>query len=232
MIDLSPDARAILEGGRDLDNPGDLERARVRRALLAKIAAGSVTAVATSTAAAGSSAAVSLPLAKILVSVALVVAGGVGGTLAWRAHRAPVAVAPVSTPAPVVVASGPLIAPVPVPVPAAPIAHRAAVHHAHVAAPVRDEAPANRLAEETALLAASNAELRSGDARRALALLNDYDRRYPSGVLREEVLATRVIAGCQLGHAPDAASRRAADAFLARHPASPLAPRVRSSCAR
>jgi outer membrane protein assembly factor BamD (BamD/ComL family) len=105
-------------------------------------------------------------------------------------------------------------------------------HHAHVAAPVRAEVPANRLAEETALLAASNAELRNGDAHGALALLNDYDRRYPSGVLREEVLATRVIARCQLGPEPDATARRGADAFLARHPASPLAPRVRSSCAR
>jgi outer membrane protein assembly factor BamD (BamD/ComL family) len=106
-------------------------------------------------------------------------------------------------------------------------------HRVHIAAPARPvAAPANRLAEETALLAASNAELRAGDARRALALLKDYDRRYPAGVLREEVLATRVIARCQIGQAPDAASRRAAEAFLARHPASPLAPRVRSSCAR
>lgn len=232
MIDLSPDARAILEGGRDLDNPGDLERARVRRALLAKIAAGGVLTAATSTAAAGSTATVSAPLAKILVSVAIVIAGGVGGTIAWRAHRAPAA--PVSAPAPVAVAMAPQIVSVPasLPVPAAPVAHRAAVHHARVAAPAHDEAPADRLAEEMALLAASNAELRGGDARRALALLNDYDRRYPSGVLREEVLATRVIARCQIGLAPDAAARRAADAFLTRHPASPLASRVRSSCAR
>jgi hypothetical protein len=49
-------------------------------------------------------------------------------------------------------------------------------------------------------------------------------------VLREEVLATRVIARCQLGPAPDKVARRGASAFLARHAASPLAPRVRSSC--
>jgi hypothetical protein len=101
-----------------------------------------------------------------------------------------------------------------------------------VAAPARLEtgAPADHLAEEMALLASANAELRRGDARRALSLLDDYDHRYPSGVLREEVLATRVIARCQLGPAPDKVARRGASAFLARHPASPLAPRVRSSC--
>jgi hypothetical protein len=254
---LSRDALSILDAGRDLDGPGDLARARVRRALLAKIAAGSVTALAASTAAAGSTtaaggamssgsvaaggagtltAAVAAPLAKLLVPLAVVIAGGVGGTIAWQAQRdsavrapaAAVAAAPVRAPvmAPVVEpAPAPTLAPAPVTAPRERIVHRA-----HVAAPVREAVPANRLAEETALLAASNAELRSGDARGALVLLNDYDRRYPSGVLREEVLATRVIARCQLGPEPDATARRAADAFLTRHPASPLAPRVRSSC--
>src|SRR5262249_52457515 len=102
--------------------------------------------------------------------------------------------------------------------------------HAHVAA--RAEASADHLAEETALLASANAQLRAGDARRALSLLDDYDHRYPGGVLREEVLATRVIARCQIGLEPDAASRRAADTFLRRHPTTPLASRVRSSCTR
>ena len=143
--------------------------------------------------------------------------------------------APVVAPAPAPVPMAPPIAPViepttaPIPAPA----HVAPAHHVHVAARVHadvEAAPTNRLAEETALLAASNAELRRGDARGALSLLDDADRRYPSGVLREEVLATRVIARCQMGDAPDKAARRGASAFLARHPASPLATRVRSSC--
>jgi hypothetical protein len=261
MIDLSPGARAILDEGRDLDGAGDLERARVRRALFAKIAAGGITALAASTAAAdaaaagsaaagsaaagsaaagsaaagsaaaGSSAAVALPLAKILVPLVMVIAGSVGGTLAWRAQRQTTPVPVASAPAAIAAAPA-LIVPAPAPTTAPPGRLAAPAHRVHVAARVSDEAPANRLAEEMALLAASNAELRGGDARQALALLNDYDRRYPSGVLREEVLATRVIARCQIGLAPNAASRRDADAFLTRHPASPLAPRVRSSCAR
>jgi hypothetical protein len=251
--ELSSDARAILDAGRDADGARDLERARVRRALLAKIAIGggatlaasstaaaSGTSVATSgavaggvaatgSAAIGTSVAVGFPLAKILVPLAIMFSAGVGGTVAWRSQQR--AAAPVAVSAPVV-AAAPAVAPVAAPAePVNPmVAPVRAVHHARVAAPARVETPTNRLAEETALLAESNAELRGGDARRALSLLDDYDHRYPGGVLREEVLATRVIARCQMGLTPDAASRQAADLFLRRHPASPLAPRVRSSC--
>jgi hypothetical protein len=197
--------------------------------------AGSV--AATGSAAVGTSVAVGFPLAKILVPLAIMFSAGVGGTVAWRSQQH--AVAPVVVAAPVVAPSAPVLAPVvapsapvlaPVVAPSAPVLPVRAVHHVHVAAPARVETPTNRLAEETALLAASNAELRGGDAHRALSLLDDYDRRYPGGVLREEVLATRVIARCQMGLTPDATSRQAADLFLRRHPASPLAPRVRSSC--
>ena len=175
-------------------------------------------------------AAVATPLAKILIPLAVIVGGGVGGAVAWRAQRA-MAPAPIVAPAPAPVPMAPPLAPVIEPTPA-PAHHAAPAHHVHVAAPVHADAamPTNRLAEETALLASANGELRRGDAQRALSLLDDYDRRYPSGVLREEVLATRVIARCQLGDAPDKAARRGAAAFLARHPASPLATRVRSSC--
>jgi hypothetical protein len=258
MNDLTPDARAILDAGRDQDGAGDLEKARVRRALFAKIAAGGAVLGAASTAAADSGAtaagsgagatgaatsggaamstyaAVATPLAKILIPLAVIVGGAAGGFVAWRAqHTLGPAPAPVVTPAaPALPAPAPPIAPVVEPVPAPPAARPAPApaHRVHVAAPPRAEAvaPTNRLAEETALLAAANGELRRGDARRALSLLDDYDHRYPSGVLREEVLATRVIARCQLGS--DRGARRAADAFLARHPASPLATRVRTSC--
>ncbi|HVZ74992.1 MAG TPA: hypothetical protein VHJ20_21570 [Polyangia bacterium] len=252
--ELTSAARAILDAGRDLDGPGDLERARVRRLLLAKIAAGGTALAASSAAASGpvpigaattttaaatgtatTSSVLAAPVVKALVALTLV-GGGVGGGFAWKARRdaRPAAPAVVATNEPARVPAPPTLAPAPLPV----VAPRAPtpVHHVHVAAPVRDEVPANRLAEETALLATANAELRGGDARHALALLDDYERRYPSGVLREEVLATRVIARCQVsvgaGPAPDATARRAAAAFLARHAASPLAPRVRSSCER
>src|SRR3954454_20786928 len=88
MNDLSSTARAILDAGRDADGAGDLERARVRKALMAKIAAGA--AVTASSTAAASTTAAAAPTAKILVALAVVVASGVGGAIAWRAQRAPV----------------------------------------------------------------------------------------------------------------------------------------------
>jgi hypothetical protein len=235
MTDLSPEARSIIDAGRDGDGAGDIERARVRRELMAKIAAGTIT-LAAAEAAAGTAPKSSLTLAKILVPLAIV-AGGVGGTVAWRTyHKAPVAPvvvaiapAPAAPPAPVV---APIVVPTvapPTPAPE-PVVRHAPARRAHVAAHV--EPNSDHLAEETALLASANAQLRGGDARRALALLDGYDRRYPGGMLREEVVATRVIARCQIGLAPDAGAKKGADAFLRRHPTSPLATRVRSSCGR
>jgi hypothetical protein len=229
MTDLSPEARSIIEAGRDADGAGDLERARVRRELMAKIVAGGAM-LGASSAAAGGSTTGSL-IVKILLPI-VILGGGVAGTFAWRAHKRP---APVEQPA-LAAAPAPAVAPVivptvaPPPPPAAGPVRHAPPRHARVAA--RAEASTDRLAEETALLASANAQLRAGDSRRALNLLDDYDHRYPGGVLREEVLATRVIARCQIGLAPDTASRRAADRFLRQHPTSPLASRVRSSCTR
>jgi hypothetical protein len=244
VTELSPEARAIVDAGRDGDSAGDLERARVRRALFAKIAAGGGAALASSsvaasqgTAASGPVAAAatsSLPLAKLLVPLAILAAGSVGGTIAWHARGAtPTAtavahVAPAAAPAP-----APTVAPLPPVVVVPPlVTERPAPHHAvaRPAAPPHDvPVTTTRLAEETALLGSANAALRAGDSARALALLDDYDRRYPAGIMREEVLATRIIARCQLDTRDATAG---ADAFLARHPRSPLAPRVRSSCGR
>ncbi|HVU51105.1 MAG TPA: hypothetical protein VHL80_10490, partial [Polyangia bacterium] len=55
--ELTPDAQSILEAGRALDGAGDLEKARVRRALFATIAAGGAVLTAASTAAAAGGAA-------------------------------------------------------------------------------------------------------------------------------------------------------------------------------
>ncbi len=238
MTDLSPEARAIIDAGRDGDSAGDLERARVRRTLFAKIAAGGGAALASSSVAAAqgtaatAAAATTLPLAKILVPLAIVAAGSVGGTIAWHA-RGP---APMVRPAVVLLAPAPtprVAAPPPAIDPAPVVAERPAPRHTAVSHPTTllHEAPVttNRLAEETALLGSANAALRAGDSTRALSLLDDYDHRYPAGVLREEVLATRIIARCELGAGGATAG---AEAFLARHPKSPLAPRVRASCGR
>ena len=239
MTDLSEQARAILDAGRALDNPSSAARERARRAVMARIAAaGAVTAFSTGVTAAA------VPAAKVVVPLILVLAGGVGGGLLWRAeHRAPtnqpaVAVAvrtapsvmtPPGPPAAAPAAPFPAQAPEP-PVPPARAQRwrqtktRAAVASVHrpAAAP-----PGDGLQDETALLARVNAALRAGDTGRGLVLLDEYDHRFPSGVLHEETTATRIIARCQAG---DDGARDAARRFVEQHPRSPLSSRVRSSC--
>ncbi|MBN2192922.1 MAG: hypothetical protein JW751_08900 [Polyangiaceae bacterium] len=85
------------------------------------------------------------------------------------------------------------------------------------------------LQAELVLLSRVQALLRRGDGEQALELLDRH--RGPLGgsqQLAEERLAAEVFAACAAGDRVRA--RWAAEQFLRRAPASPLAPRVRSSC--
>jgi hypothetical protein len=86
-----------------------------------------------------------------------------------------------------------------------------------------------RLARETAALRAANEALRSGAAARSLSLLDAFAKEFPGGVLTEEALATRVSALCALGRVSEA--RAVGTRFVQRYPRSPVAARVRGSCA-
>jgi hypothetical protein len=82
---------------------------------------------------------------------------------------------------------------------------------------------------EAELLREAEATLRAGDATRALALVNEHAASFPSGILVEERDAERIAVLCALGRVAQA--RESASAFLRDHARSPLAVRVRSSCA-
>jgi hypothetical protein len=84
------------------------------------------------------------------------------------------------------------------------------------------------VAAEVLLLEQAHAAMRSGQAVRALGLLEDHARRYPNGALGEERDATRISALCSLGRVAEA--RDVADRFLRVSPLSPHAGRVRASC--
>jgi RNA polymerase sigma-70 factor (ECF subfamily) len=71
--------------------------------------------------------------------------------------------------------------------------------------------------------------LKRGDAAHALDLLNRHAALYPAGALVEEREAERVVVLCALGETQRA--RAAAAVFLRDRPRSPLAARVRGSCA-
>jgi len=88
--------------------------------------------------------------------------------------------------------------------------------------------PPATLEAEAQLIQAATRALRAGDARAALAALDDHARAFPRGVLAEERAAQRVPALCALGD-----TRRANDeaaAFVHAYPHSPLAPRMRAAC--
>ena len=97
------------------------------------------------------------------------------------------------------------------------------------AAPSAAALEPGRLARETAALRAANEALRGGAAARALTLLDAFAKEFPGGVLTEEALATRVSALCALGRVSEA--RAVGTRFVQRYPRSPVAARVRGSCA-
>jgi hypothetical protein len=81
------------------------------------------------------------------------------------------------------------------------------------------------LAEEIPLIDAARRALRGGTPAQSLAILDDYGRRFPGGVLAQEATVERIEALSALGRRGEAA--RIGRSFLASHPASPLAARVR-----
>ena len=131
-------------------------------------------------------------------------------TQAPAATTAETAAPPIATAAPTVIttAATPAAAPTPTQTIAAP--------------------PASSVGAELSLLRDAHAALQSGDAARAVVLLDEHARRFPAGALGEERDAARIFALCALGRAGEA--RAAGDRFLAAYPRSPHGARVRSSC--
>ncbi|HWA75391.1 MAG TPA: hypothetical protein VG937_23800 [Polyangiaceae bacterium] len=86
------------------------------------------------------------------------------------------------------------------------------------------------LAPELALLERVQSELRSGNGRRALELLDRSSIDVAHSQLGAERLAAEVFAACQAGDLERV--RRASSRFLKEFPNSPSAARVRASCAR
>lgn len=87
---------------------------------------------------------------------------------------------------------------------------------------------ADTLTEELRALERVRTAISIGRPAQALAELADVERKFPHGMLREEREALRVIALCDAGRTSEGSS--AARAFLAAHPRSALADRVRNAC--
>jgi outer membrane protein assembly factor BamD (BamD/ComL family) len=78
--------------------------------------------------------------------------------------------------------------------------------------------------DQIALVDAARGALASGSSNRALELLRQYQRKYPSGSFRPEVAALKIEALQKLGRTTEA--RALAERFIAENRGSPLAERV------
>ena len=87
-------------------------------------------------------------------------------------------------------------------------------------------AHADALGDEVTAMDAARAAFAAGDARDALRRLDAYDAGFPRGLLREESAALRAETLLATGDRRGAA--RIASAFLAAHPSSPHAARLRA----
>jgi hypothetical protein len=215
---LDEEARRLIAAASGADEPSEIARARVRRGVDVKLAAGIGLVLApASTALAGAT-------KMTLVVAALGTAVGTGVYTYKHLPAAPVPVVAKARPTHArAIAPAPVEKPAPAEKPAPPAPRRRV--HAVAAAP---DVSASVLAQETALLGAANTALAHRDVKNALALLEDYDRRGGPGILAEERTATGILALCAAGRL-DAAHAEARH-FRARWPRSPLAARVDGSC--
>jgi hypothetical protein len=233
QVELRPEERALIATARDGVEPTEVQRARVRRSLDAKIAAGVAAPVL----------ATSAGLATLLKAGAgLAVAAVLGGGVVYLAGPRPSGPdeTPKARPArpsrPTLPTPPQASATVPGPVtPTLPASAASETRSAPTRGPARRRAaPAARttrvdLAGELGLLNQASAATRQGDVARADALLRAYDERYPSGELAQERAAAGVLAHCAAGRAQQA--RAEARRFLEHWPRSPLVVRIQGSCA-
>jgi RNA polymerase sigma-70 factor (ECF subfamily) len=202
-----------------------------------------VSAAATSAGATAGMVGASAAVVK-LVGAALIVSAtvGVGATVVHRARHAPVARVAVAQrlPAPAPVErSTPAVHRAPEVAEVAPSVAPAVTHsfpprrekqtpraRAIVAPPNVERGSALKVGDETRLVQAGVLARRSGQPARALELLDQHARLYPTGVLAEERDAERALALADLGRAREA--RAAIDQFLYDYPTSAAAAALRA----
>lgn len=132
-----------------------------------------------------------------------------------------VAPRPVANPAQPAAIEAPAAIPDPPASAAPPSGKSAAAPHLHPSA-----APSSALTDEVAAVDAAREALAAGNAALAIQALDRHDRDFPNALLGPEVTVLRIEALAKSGDR--AGASRLGAAFLAAHPRSPLANRVRS----
>jgi hypothetical protein len=224
MTALSPKARAVVQAGREALRPALGDRARIEALLDTRLSTGAATASPGTIKPAR-------PLVWRLVRPVALGVALVGGAAFFafrpgaRVPAAPVAVAPLASPAASAAVPAPAepdtAATAPVEPEPAPLVAATAVKAAIEPAPRAQD----RLAQEVALLARATSDLRAGRAADALKVLDEHQREFPNGTLSVERRAARAQALCTLKRTSEG---RAELARLA--PQSPAAARAKQVC--
>jgi hypothetical protein len=241
MRQLSPTARRLFELARGQDQPDDVARNRVARALSARIATqAGLTAVGVSVA--KSAVGLGMIAAKSTLVVGVTGALVAASWLGWRAVQP--ADVPVATPHRAAMVAQPALAvheqdqPPSEPPPSVASGESAALPvrrktarpsvqpepSTHPSAAVADDG----LRAETEALRLAQQALRDQVPAQALRLLDEQDLRFRDGLLQQERTAARILALCQLGRVEEA--RAQALRFERLWPRSALLGRVRSAC--
>jgi len=226
---MDPLAQEWLDKTRDAHDPDPEAEARVRAKLDARLAAGGDGPVA-----GGRALDVGKAPWALKLLVPLIVTGSVVA-LIWpvapppAVERLALPSATLAPPPERVAEPPPAASPVPPPVESAPMSVAAPPHPAMTQpSSAHPHAATAGIEAELALLASAQAAIQRGDYATALAKLDEHQRSFPGGVLGEERTAARVVALCGAGKEREA--QALATTFLAEHPMSPLAPRVRGAC--
>jgi hypothetical protein len=253
MNDLSPRAEHLLDLAREADVPDARRRRKVRAGLSAALGAGALSPAAKAALLMGASKPASVGGVQLAIrALGWIKTAGVGvGAVGWLVGGASVGVAGVavavsahhfaaSTQAVPVTSSAlpvprsttdrnrPAPAPTSAELSRGPEPNRARALPVQAGAQGSSVAQSGTLTEETHLLDQAQLALRSGDTDRTLALIEEHDRRFGAGLLREEAHAARVLALCRAGRVEDGRAR--AEEFTREFPGSPLLPRVRRVC--
>jgi hypothetical protein len=230
----------VLGSARRAMRPSLSDAARVRAAVLAQVTAATLEHAAGAKAA-GAKAAGGWLGSLGPIQTALVVAAAAGGLgmaakLYWSGQDAPKHAATSAATVHFVAPTPPPPEPQPAADPTRPIASNSSpgpgLKGRNAAAPPRGPGGArgDRLAEEVRLLRRADRALRSGAPDVAERLLHELAASHPDGQLWEERAAAKTQILCL--REGGAAARAAAQKFLAAHPASLYAERIRSACTK
>jgi hypothetical protein len=159
------------------------------------------------------------------------VAGGIAGIAllgGWMLRPSKVAIEHVEPPLTTVVVTAPAAAEPESPVASAVPVETMAPSIAASSAPAGEKRrePSDDLGAQLAIIDAARGLLAQGSTRDALARLHEYDVRYPGGALALEATALRVEALLRSGDRTK--GQALGERFVARHPNSPYAARIRS----